>query len=330
MNNMNRIAKKKVLFVVHKKLENLKTISKKDKEKLQEAGFQTLESICWIDESELMDILGKTKKEIEEITQEALSLVTHKPVSAIDLLKKEEKKQKITTGSKQLDDLLGGGIFTKEITEISGEFAAGKTQLCFQLTTNVQLSPEKGGINGAVYYIDTEGTFSSTRIAQMASEKGLNPKEILKNIAVTRTYNSDHLVYLVKNAPEIIESRNIKLLIIDSIASHFRAEYIGEGNLVKRQQRVMSLAETLKRMLEDFNIAIVVTNQVIATIDESVFDQSPHPALGFAWAHRPHQRILLRKGRGEARIARLYDSSRLPDRECVFFVTKKGIEDKKS
>ncbi|MHA1556392.1 MAG: hypothetical protein ACTSPM_05585 [Candidatus Heimdallarchaeota archaeon] len=129
------------------------------------------------------------------------------------------------------------------------------------------------------------------------------------------------------NVEKIIRQRNVKLLIIDSIASHFRAEYIGENKLVKRQQVIMSLAETLKKLLAKFEIAIVVTNQVIATFDESLYDKSPHPALGFAWAHRPHQRILLRKGRGPARIARMYDSSRLPDRECIFFLTARGIDD---
>ena len=240
---------------------------------------------------------------------------------------KEKQKQRISTGSNNLDELLGGGIYTGEITEISGEFATGKTQICFQLSVNVQLPTIQGGLEGSVYYIDTEGTFSSIRVAQIARERGFDPKKFLENIAVTRTFNSDHLMFLIMNVEKIIRQRNVKLLIIDSIASHFRAEYIGDNKLVKRQQVVMSLAETLKKLLAQFELAIVVTNQVIATFDENLFDKSPHPALGFAWAHRPHQRLLLRKGRGPARIARMYDSSRLPDRECIFFLAKRGIVD---
>ena len=277
------------------------------------------------------ELYEKTNIDLEiakTIITEAISNIDQKPVSAADLLLKEEKRLKISTGSTELDKLLGGGIFTGEITEVSGEFATGKTQLCFQLCINVQLPPEQGGLEGGVYYIDTEGTFSSTRIVQMAQSNGLDPKKFLSNIAVTRTYNSDHLTFLIMNVEQIIKERNIKLFIIDSIASHFRAEYVGEDRLVSRQQAVMRLAETMKQLIEKFDIAIVVTNQVIATMDESLFDKSPHPALGFAWAHRPHQRILLRKGRDQARIARMYDSSRLPDRECVFFVTEKGISDK--
>ncbi|MHA1185652.1 MAG: DNA repair and recombination protein RadA [Candidatus Heimdallarchaeota archaeon] len=311
-----------------KTLEDMRTISPELLEKLSKAGFTTVESLCWLSAEELIESVSIKHEIAQLIIDEAKTLVEHQPVSAIDLLEKEEKRQVITTSSTQLDDLLGDGIYTGEITEISGEFASGKTQICFQLSVNVQLSKEMGGIEGTVYYIDTEGTFSSTRIAQIANERDLNAKAILKNIAVTRTYNSDHLMFLIQNSEELIVKRNVKLFIIDSIASHFRAEYIGDESLVKRQQVVMRLAETLKTLVDKYDIAVVVTNQVIATMDESMFDKSPHPALGFAWAHRPHQRLLLRKGRGESRIARMYDSSRLPDRECVFYVTSKGITDK--
>jgi len=317
-----------VYHLSQKTLEDMKSISNELLEKLIAGGFTTVESLCWLSPEELTESIPIASELAQLIIEEAQTLVEHKPVSAVDLLEKEEKRQVISTGSKKLDELLGDGIYTGEITEIAGEFASGKTQLCFQLSVNVQLSKEKGGIEGTVYYIDTEGTFSSTRIAQIANERGLNAKALLKNIAVTRTYNSDHLMFLIQNTDEIIQKRNVKLIIIDSIASHFRAEYIGDDKLVQRQQVVMRLAETMKKLVDKHDIAIVVTNQVIATMDESLFDKSPHPALGFAWAHRPHQRILLRKGRGESRIARMYDSSRLPDRECVFYVTASGITDK--
>ncbi|NHJ05337.1 MAG: DNA repair and recombination protein RadA [Candidatus Heimdallarchaeota archaeon] len=315
-------------LLTRKNLEDLKSLTQELLQKISEKGFTTIESISWLTPEELSENFNIKIESAKEIIQEASSFMESQPISAADLLFKEEKRRRCTTSSVELDNLLGGGIFTGEITEISGEFATGKTQLCFQLSVNVQLTKDQGGLDGSVYYIDTEGTFSSTRVAQIATERGLNPTEILKNIAVTRTYNSDHLMFLITNAQKIIRERNVKLFIIDSIASHFRAEYIGNEKLVSRQQIVMNLAETLKKLLDEFELAIVVTNQVIATIDENLFDKSPHPALGFAWAHRPHQRLLLRKGRNEARIARMYDSSRLPDRECVFYVTEKGISDK--
>ncbi len=311
----------------HKNLDDMSSLNKGLLEKLSKAGYNTIESISWLNPEELVEAIKIDLETAQKIIKEAISNVDSKQFSAADLLLKEKQKLRISTGSNNLDELLGGGIYTGEITEISGEFATGKTQICFQLSVNVQLPVIQGGVEGSVYYIDTEGTFTSTRVAQIASERGFEPKKFLENIAVTRTYNSDHLMFLIKNVEKIIRQRNVKLLIIDSIASHFRAEYIGDNKLVKRQQVVMNLAETLKKLLDKFEIAIVVTNQVIATFDESLFDKSPHPALGFAWAHRPHQRLLLRKGRGPARIARMYDSSRLPDRECIFFLTERGIDD---
>ncbi|MHA1505261.1 MAG: DNA repair and recombination protein RadA, partial [Candidatus Heimdallarchaeota archaeon] len=183
-----------------KTLEDMRTISPELLEKLSKAGFTTVESLCWLSAEELIESVSIKHEIAQLIIDEAKTLVEHQPVSAVDLLEKEEKRQVITTSSTQLDDLLGDGIYTGEITEISGEFASGKTQICFQLSVNVQLSKEMGGIEGTVYYIDTEGTFSSTRIAQIANERDLNAKAILKNIAVTRTYNSDHLMFLIQNS----------------------------------------------------------------------------------------------------------------------------------
>lgn len=311
----------------HKNLDDMSSLNKELLQKLSKKGYNTIESLSWLNPDELAEEIKIDIETAQKIISESISNIDSQQFSAADLLLKEKQKQRISTGSNNLDELLGGGIYTGEITEISGEFATGKTQICFQLSVNVQLPTIQGGLEGSVYYIDTEGTFSSIRVAQIARERGFDPKKFLENIAVTRTYNSDHLMFLIMNVEKIIRQRNVKLLIIDSIASHFRAEYIGDNKLVKRQQVVMSLAETLKKLLAQFELAIVVTNQVIATFDENLFDKSPHPALGFAWAHRPHQRLLLRKGRGPARIARMYDSSRLPDRECIFFLAKRGIVD---
>ncbi len=311
----------------HKNLDDMSSLNKELLQKLSKKGYNTIESLSWLNPDELAEEIKIDIETAQKIISESISNIDSQQFSAADLLLKEKQKQRISTGSNNLDELLGGGIYTGEITEISGEFATGKTQICFQLSVNVQLPTIQGGLEGSVYYIDTEGTFSSIRVAQIARERGFDPKKFLENIAVTRTFNSDHLMFLIMNVEKIIRQRNVKLLIIDSIASHFRAEYIGDNKLVKRQQVVMSLAETLKKLLAQFELAIVVTNQVIATFDENLFDKSPHPALGFAWAHRPHQRLLLRKGRGPARIARMYDSSRLPDRECIFFLAKRGIVD---
>ena len=115
--------------LTQKTLEDMKTISEELVEKLITAGFSTVESLCWLTPEELTESVPMINLELSQlIIDEAQTLVEHQPISAIDLLAKEEKRQVISTGSSNLDDLLGDGIFTGEITEISGEFASGKTQ----------------------------------------------------------------------------------------------------------------------------------------------------------------------------------------------------------
>ncbi|MHA1556391.1 MAG: hypothetical protein ACTSPM_05580 [Candidatus Heimdallarchaeota archaeon] len=169
----------------HKNLDDMSSLNKGLLEKLSEAGYNTIESISWLNPEELVEAIKIDLETAQKIVKEAISNIDSKQFSAADLLLKEKQKLRISTGSNNLDELLGGGIYTGEITEISGEFATGKTQICFQLSVNVQLPAIQGGLEGSVYYIDTEGTFSSTRVAQIASERGFEPKKFLENIAVT-------------------------------------------------------------------------------------------------------------------------------------------------
>src|SRR5208337_968572 len=98
---------------------------------------------------------------------------------------------KISTGSKELNELIGGGIETCSITETYGRFASGKTQIGFQICVNVQLPKDKGGLDGSVLFIDTEGTFRPERIEAVAKAKDLDSKKILDNLFVSRVTTTD-------------------------------------------------------------------------------------------------------------------------------------------
>lgn len=74
----------------------------------------------------------------------------------------------ISTGSSDLDALLGGGIETGSITEIFGEFRTGKTQLCHTLCVTSQKPLDQGGAEGRIIYIDTEGTFRPQKLVAIA------------------------------------------------------------------------------------------------------------------------------------------------------------------
>ena len=250
------------------------------------------------------------------------------PITADELLEKRLAKPRITTSSQQLDEILGGGITVGAITEFSGAFATGKTQLGFQLCINVQRPQEEGGLNGKALFIDTENTFAPARVAEMSYSYIEDPKVYLQNIYVSRAYNSDHQVQIVEKADKLIEANNIRLIIVDSMASHFRAEFPGKDNLPRRQQILMAHAEHLQRLAESYDLAVMTTNQVLSNPD-SIFTGTSNlePALGFAWGHRPTHRVLLRKSRGTIRIARVFDSPELAEREAVFHITPQGIRD---
>ena len=134
--------------------------------------------------------------------------------------------------------MLGGGLETQTITEFYGEYGSGKSQICHQLCVNVQLPPERGGLDGAALYVDTENTFRLERIVQMANHLGLDPDEVVKNIIYAEAYTSDHQMFLLENADEVIKANNVKLIIVDSLTAHFRSEYVGREMLAPRQQKL--------------------------------------------------------------------------------------------
>ncbi len=330
------MAKKDVEEVVDGKmvdLEDLPGVGPAIAEKLREAGFTTIEAVAVASPQELSAVAEIGESTAAKIITAARKLANMGGFeSGEKLLERRQSIGKITTGSKALDSLLGGGIETQAITELFGEFGSGKTQICHQLAVNVQLPRDQGGLEGSVIVIDTENTFRPERIVQMAEAKGLDPKEVLKNIYVAQAYNSNHQMLLVDNAKELAQKlmkdgKPVRLLIVDSLTSHFRAEYVGRGTLADRQQKLNKHLHDLMRFGEIFNAAIVVTNQVQAKPD-AYYGDPTRPIGGHVVAHTATFRIYLKKSKGELRVARLIDSPHLPEGEVVFKITERGIEDK--
>ena len=213
------------------------------------------------------------------------------------------------------------------ITEFYGEYGSGKSQICHQLCVNVQLPPERGGLNGAALYVDTENTFRLERIVQMSKFLGLDPEKVVKNIIYAEAYTSDHQMFLLENADEIIKANNVKLIIVDSLTAHFRSEYLGREMLASRQQKLNKHMHKLIALARAFNAVAVVTNQVMAKPDQ-FFGDAIHPIGGNIVGHTSHTRIYLRRApHGPTRIARLVSSPYLPEGEEILKVTENGIED---
>jgi len=248
--------------------------------------------------------------------------------SGLELEEKRKELFHITTGSKNLDKLLGGkGIETKSITEAFGAFGSGKTQLALSLAVGVQLPVENGGANGKAVYIDTEGTFRPERIRAFAEGIGANPDKVLKNILVARAFNSDHQMLLLDKVNELIrEGEPIRLMIVDSLTAHFRAEYSGRGQLADRQQRLNRYLHNLMKIAEQNNLAVYVTNQVMS--DPAQLFGDPTKAIGGnIVGHACTYRMYLRRGKKDSRVAKLIDSPNLPDNETVFMIEAGGLRD---
>ena len=296
-------------------------------EKLREAGYTDLMSIAVASPKELSDAadLGdSTAAKIIMKARQQADIGSFETGSA--LLEKRAKVGRITSGSKTFDELIGGGFETQSIVELFGEFGSSKTQIAHQLCVTVQLPEDKGGLNGHAFFIDTENTFRPERIVQMAEAYELNSDKVLERIHVARAYNSSHQMLLVERVKELSKDMPSRLLIVDSLTAHFRAEYVGRGALADRQQKLNKHMHDLLRWSDLHNGVVCVTNQVSAKPD-AFFGDPTRPIGGHIVGHTATFRIYLRKSKGPKRIARLIDSPHLPEGEAVFSVNDRGIRD---
>ena len=307
-------------------VEDLPGVGSTTVEKLKELGFHTIESIATATIRELVPagIGEKQAKRIIDLARDSISLSF---IRADELMKMKANVLRLTTGSKAFDVLIGGGLETQTITEVYGEYGVGKSILCHQLAVNVQLPVEKGGLDGGALYLDTEQTFRPEWIVRMAKSAGLDPVETASRIIYSEAYNSDHQVLLLEKADQIIKDNKIRLIIIDSLTSHFRSEYLGREMLAERQQRLNNHMHRLIRLARGFNAVAVVTNQVMSRPD-AFFANSVDAVGGHIVAHTSHTRVFLRRAAsGPIRIARLVSSPYLPEGERIFKVTETGIVD---
>ena len=296
--------------------------------KLEAAGVYDLMGMAVMSPSSLADLAGIGEAVSRKAIQAGRNMMDLGFMSGDEFAKKREDIGYISTGSENLNKLLGGkGVETRAITEAYGAFGSGKSQLAFTIAVNVQLPKEQGGLNGKAVIIDTEGTFRPERIRQLAEGIGANPEKVLKNILVARAFSSDHQILLLDKIKEMIKGGEIiKLVIIDSVTAHFRAEFSGRGELADRQQKLNRYLHNLMKLAEQHNLAVYITNQVMAN-PGMMFGDPTTPVGGHILGHMSTYRIYLRRGKGGSRVAKMIDAPNLPENECMFFLTEKGIRD---
>jgi len=339
-------------------LEDLPGVGPATAEKLRDNGFDNYQGIAVASPGELSntaDIGESSAADIISAAREAADIGGFE--SGAQVLERRQEIGKLTWGVEEVDELLGGGVETQSITEVYGEFGSGKSQVTHQLSVNVQLPREHGGLEGSAIFIDSEDTFRPERIEDMlyglddetledtmvlhgiaeegeadADDETLREallESILDNIHVAKAFNSNHQILLAEKAQEIASDSQdgefpVRLLAVDSLTAHFRAEYVGRGELADRQQKLNKHLHDLMRVGDLNNTAVIVTNQVAANPD-SFFGDPTQPIGGNILGHTSTFRLYLRKSKADKRIVRLVDAPNLADGEAVMRVDGDGL-----
>jgi DNA repair protein RadA len=330
--------------------------------RLVEAGIATPMDLMVRGPNEIAEITGLNREQANSICEKARLFLAENGIlqksfqSATDVLayrNSQIDKNRIDTGAKSFNALLGGGVETEAITELYGAYGSGKTQVCHTLAVLAQLPKDQGGLNAEVVYFDTEDTFRPERIRDIVINRGLvplkekskksdpneplNESDVLKfidRITVAKCYNASHQMLLADQVSTLLNAEKtdkkegdpkIKLLIIDSITTHFRSDYTGRGMLAEKQQALNKYVHKLKRTAEAYKLAIVITNQVMGNPDG--FGSPVKPVGGHVLGHGSTYRIYLRKGMKGKRVAKMDDSPMHAQNECVFESNEAGIVD---
>ena len=299
-------------------------------EKLAKAGFFDVLSVAVASPSQLSDACGfgeAVARKTIQAAREGLDM-GFSDAKAVEI--EREKVLRIPTGVKAFDVMMQGGFETGCITECFGKYGSAKTQIAHQLCINVQ-KLEKDAV---AVYIDTEGSFRPSRLREMAKGAGMDEEDVLRRVKVAKAYNSDHQMLLAQKVIEIIAGNeeegikplNVKLVIVDSLTSLFRSEFIGRGTLAERQQKLNKHMSVLTKLADQHNLCVYVTNQVMAKPD-AFFGDPTESVGGHIVAHASTFRIYLRPGKKGTRVAKLIDAPNIADGEAPFNVTTNGLED---
>ncbi|WP_224270512.1 DNA repair and recombination protein RadA [Haloprofundus salinisoli] len=335
-------------------LERLPGVGPATAEKLNAAGYDSYRTLAVASPAEIAGAADIGETAAGDIVHGAREFAdVGRFETGVEMLRHRKQVGKLRWGVPEVDDLLGGGVETQSITEAYGGYGVGKSQVTHQLTVNVQLARDHGGLEGRALFVDTENTFRPERIDEMV--RGLDDRtlsaeldrrgiggsptddwamdalvgDFLDRIHVAEAYNSDHQMLLAENARELVSEAEdtewpVRLLCVDSLTAHFRAEYLGRGALAARQQKLNRHIHDLLRIAHLYNVAVVVTNQVQSNPD-AFFGDPTRPIGGNILGHASSVRLYLRNARGSKRVVKLVDAPNLPDGEAVMRVEGSGL-----
>ncbi|XP_044269282.1 meiotic recombination protein DMC1/LIM15 homolog [Tribolium madens] len=311
-------------------------ISLSDVEEMRKIGINTIKGLQMTTTDKLLTLKSFDQCKVSKIQEICGNIcLSNRFMTALEVFEESKQVFKINMGSANLNNLLGGGVESMSITQVFGESGTGKTQIAHTLCVTTQIPTEEFS-GGKVMFIDTEHTFRPNRIRQIARHFNLSENSVLENILYARAYNSEHQYQILKNvADKFHEDTGVfKLLIVDSIMALFRIDFLGRGALVNRQQKLTETMSLLRKISEEYNVAVLITNQVSTNMNNSNFpllniDDELKPLGGNVLAHSSTTRIALKKVAGNVRIAKMIGSPELEEKQEAFIITGGGIQDPK-
>jgi len=309
-------------------------------EQLIEAGYDSYTGIAVASPHELSKTANFDPDTAADVIESAREVADFDGFdSGSDVLSKRDDIGTLRTGHDGFDDLLDGGIKTQSVTEVYGNEGSGRTALAHLLAVRAQLPANQGGLSGQVAYIDTRGLFNPDRITEIVGslpdaerdalfhQHGISGDDlddlvgaVLDHIHVSEPADSTAQLLDVEQAQELAEKlsgieNSLRLVVMDSLTFHFRAEYQSRGELAERQQKLNKHIHDLMRIADLHNAAIVVTN---ATTSSST------PYGGNLLRHFVTYRVQFKKTSGDVRYAELADAPDIPVGEDVQFYFTNG------
>ena len=319
-------------------IESLKNynISEKDIEKLKEIGITTIQSLYMTSRKNLLKIKGFTEKKILNIFNEANKIEKYSffQNGSEFMYQRNKNIKKISTGSKNLDNLLKGGFESNSLNEIIGENYDNINDFIHVLCINLQKN-NKGDYNKIIYF-NLDKNFSKEKIINFAKGMKVNAKKVLENInLIDDVEEYDDLIDKLNEISESNEIKDYSLIIIDSLITIFQKLFIESfsdktkfdiGKKIDIESKLGKVIYILKRISLLNNIPIIITRNI--NLDEQNDLIKHDPNIEIILNYECKTRLKFKKIKNDIIKCIILNSPVIPEFSCKFIITEeKGIKD---
>jgi RecA/RadA recombinase len=229
----------------------------------------------------------------------------------------------ISTGSKNINTVIGGGFQSRKTYVVFGANKTGKTQLCHQLSVQAFHDFLK------LIYLDTENTFRPDRIREVAAAYSIDGEKALKNILVSKSMSNTSLLLKLNEVEIVIKQNNIRILIIDSINNYYRFERgVKDVSFFKTRITFLRILEKINALTQKHNLITILTAQIAPNFNENaIIREIP---VGMQYLNHFFSEFLYLSYKEEDKsYIHLLNSHILPEKKILYKITKKGLQDYK-